>query len=326
MKQKGGLKLKNKEKKGFQPIYDMITKPNSVLDVLTCNSLKGFMISLDVDTADSEYLALDSSQFTVPVTNFILKFALISLVPEQDLPDYEGMYKSTESKQSYFDEAKLQQIIWKKSILGGRPEICPPVANFSLFDNTNSKSLLKFLLNKTKTKGNSSIQNVFNYLLNNINNNTEYNLGLIMMPRIMGSYTMNEFFRVNSLNESAKLSALEFTTAQVARLFIDIGIIHFDLHTENILVYVTADNKIKSVIIDFGRASNINNDEDDLFLSEEEKRTLIVKKNRFYNELFSSDVNKKTFILEVLDFIAGTDFTQNQRLFNYSNKDRFQMD
>jgi len=54
----GGLKLKDKNKKGFLPVFDMINKPTCVLELLTYKSLKGFMISLNISAEETEYLGL----------------------------------------------------------------------------------------------------------------------------------------------------------------------------------------------------------------------------------------------------------------------------
>ena len=61
----GGLKLKDKNKKGFLPIFDMVNKATCVLEVLTYESLKGFMVSLNISPEETEYLGLsDQNQFT----------------------------------------------------------------------------------------------------------------------------------------------------------------------------------------------------------------------------------------------------------------------
>ena len=80
--------------------------------------------------------------------------------------------------------------------------------------------------------------------------------------------------------------AYAYVTAQIARLFINIGVIHFDLHSGNALIYLSPDNTIKSLIIDFGRASNIMTDTDDDYLNVSEKLTMREKKEEFFNRLF----------------------------------------
>ena len=51
--QTGGLKLKNIEKRGFTPVYDMVDKDSSIVSLLTASSLKGFMFNLIVDEPNS---------------------------------------------------------------------------------------------------------------------------------------------------------------------------------------------------------------------------------------------------------------------------------
>ena len=133
--QSGGVKRKadDMDSPGFTRIYNMVNAANSKLDVLNTGSLKGFMSNLTVDKEDSEYLNLRGKRFTEPVTNFILKFVILTDIPGRDLGYYNGKHKSSESRESFFNEAKLQQHIWKTSIAAGRPAICPSVANLSMF-------------------------------------------------------------------------------------------------------------------------------------------------------------------------------------------------
>jgi hypothetical protein len=333
--QHGGLKLKNPSKQGFTPVYDMINSPSGNLNLLTYKSLKGFMISLDVNSEDTEYLTLSGSQFTKPVTSFILKFAVITPDNDETLPSYKTIDKSSESKESYFDEAKLQQRIWKTSIFGGRPEICPPVANFSLFDNNNSKNLLQFL--QSKTSGDT--KEIFDYLFNCVNNDSSNGIGVIIMPKVEMSTTFGDFiykpngtnfYRI-TINTEYKNDAYAYVTAQIARLFINIGVIHFDLHSGNALIYLTSDNKIKSLLIDFGRASDIMIDKDDDYLTISEKQEMRKMKGDFFDTLFSiesdaPDKTKANFIISVLDYIADVDYDKNQQLFQFSDPNRYQMD
>jgi hypothetical protein len=328
----GGLKLKDKNKKGFLPIFDMVNKPTCVLDVLTYESLKGFMVSLNISPEETEYLGLsDQNQFTKPITSFILKFAVITKNNDDSLPEYKDIEKSSESKESYYEEAKLQQNIWKKSITGGRPEICPPVANFSLFDNDNSKELCTFFQEKTT----GDMRGIFNYLFDCINN-TIFGIGVIVMPKIVNSTTFGDFLE-KDVSLETRNDVYASVSAQIIRLFIDVGVIHFDLHNGNVLVCPpntttnNNSNNLTSIIIDFGRASNILNDVDDEYLDKDDKEELTEQKNEFLNTLLSMDIDasdkeKRKFILSVLDLIADTDFTENQKLLEYSDPERYQMD
>ena len=102
--QNGGLKLINPRKIGFEAVFDMINSNSGRLNLFTYNSLKGFMITLDVNENDSEYLSLEGIKFTKPVTSFILKFAIITHKNNKPLPIYKQHKKSSESEESYFEE------------------------------------------------------------------------------------------------------------------------------------------------------------------------------------------------------------------------------
>jgi hypothetical protein len=330
----GGLKLKNPDKSGFDAVYDMIEKGK--LQLFTYKSLKGFMMTLDVSEDNSEYFTLNKSKFTKPVTSFILKFAIITPNNDETLPKYNEIKKASESKDSFYEEAKLQQHIWKSSITGGRPEICPPVANFSLFDNNNSNSLLQFLQDTTKNDKKGDTKKIFDYLFDYIDKNKSSGIGIIVMPKVEMSTTFDdfidnqEFFYKIKIDSKLKELAQSYVAAQISRLFIDIGVIHFDLHMGNALIYLTPEKEIRCLLIDFGRASNIMNNLNDDYLDVNEKDTLKGIKEEFFNSLFdigdNNEKQKKEFILEVLNNIAFIDHEKNQEMFNYSNKDRYQMD
>jgi hypothetical protein len=330
----GGLKLIDKTKTGFTPIIDMVESENSNLSLLTYRSLKGFMISLNVDEEYSEYVGLKvtgrSSEFSNPVTSFILKFAVITENNDEPLPEYEKVTKASESKQSYYEEAKLQQHIWISSIIGSRPEICPPVANFSLFENAESKNLCSFFMSKSS----GNLYKVFYYLLGLMSDNPTYGIGVIVMPKVEPSCTLGDviYGQVTRLN-GIKINLNEVyanVSAKIVRLFVEIGVIHFDLHAGNVLVFVTPRGEISTLIIDFGRASDILNRSGDQYLEESDKRTIIAKKGQFYNELLNSnestsDQNKLDYMLNVLKYVANEDKEINQKMFVLS-KSAYQMD
>ncbi len=334
-KQNGGLKLAHPNKQGFQPVYDMINSPSGNLSLLTYKSLKGFMISLDVDTDDSEYLALDGNKFNKVVTSFILKFAVITPRNDSELLDYNSVGKASESKDSFFDEAKLQQHIWKKSISGGRDEICPPVANFSLFDNNNSKELLTFL--KGKTTG--PVNDIFIYLFDRVYANPTYGIGIITMPTVEKSMTFGDFldspkgtdFHGIQINNTYKNIAYELVTSKIARLFIDVGVIHFDLHANNSLIYLDPTNEIKCLLIDFGRASDIMSETNDEYLNIRDKNEVKDHKEIYFSYLFEiqkyskKDDAKKDYMLSLLSYIARQDYFKNQEKFDMGDIHRYQM-
>jgi len=336
--QTGGLKLKNIEKHGFSPVYDMVDKDSSTVSLLTANSLKGFMFNLNVDEPNSEYLTLNGTRFTSVVTRFILKFVVLTGVPDFYLGDYSGVRKSSESPNTFFEEAKLQQSIWKQSITGGRPAICPPVANLSMFDTINSARTLWFFFRKTNTRPDAN--EAFDFIFNS-SNKIGRGIGILVMPTITQSTTLGKFYELPAeshfygklITDAEKSEAVSNVFAQIARLFIEIGVIHFDLHTGNAMIYLTPESEIKSSLIDFGRASNILSGESDDFLSKEQKEEHVkVEMKKFYDEFFSltklrdnSNETKSEYIRRVLDFVASADFTINNPRYYHNDGKRYQM-
>jgi hypothetical protein len=324
---RGGLKLKNINKKGFKALFDMINSASAKINLLTYSSLKGFMIELSVSEQASEYFSLKGNMFVEPVTNYILKFAVITKDNDTLLPQYYGREKASESRESFFDEAKLQQKIWTKSILGGRPQICPPVANFSIFDTQNSLKLLSFLSKKTTDQ----TQDIFNYLHQIINVNDSYEIGVLTMPKVNNSNTLGSIIYSSGINIEIINKTIANVIAQIVRLFIELGVIHFDLHTGNVLVYDNGSGQPNSLIIDFGRASDIENGLNDDYLSASDKIAVLDVKKSYYDEFLSKlsridEPGKIKFMKDVLTYIAHQDLTINKKLFGYSDNDRFQMD
>jgi hypothetical protein len=342
METTGGLKLKNVGGTKFTPVFNMLNSSNAKLNLLTYSSLKGFLFVLTVDESAAEYADYTQSKFTKNVTCYLLKIAVISPRNDEVLPEYIRVTKCTESEDSYFDEAKLQQTIWNTSIsTGGKTQTCPSVANFSIFDNKQSVALLEFLICKSSSP---KTTHVFMYLLDQcITPNSDYNTGIIVMPFIDKSETFFHFEFAQNEHTLAKThpnkkftqrtretailagentdvyNAYVDAMAELIRLFTDIGVIHFDAHPMNILVF-RKESKLKSVIIDFGRASNLLDNKADDYLDARQKTQLAEIKKQFYNEFFvirkgGSDKEKSEFISRVMKKYQDTDYEKNLEKF-----------
>ena len=112
---RGGAKLKNKEKQGFQPVLDMVNSEGSRIELLTYTSLSGTMFTLSVTRDNSEYFGLSpKGRFSEEITEFILKIVvitdyIIALDPYKEL-DGDGnvtneYIKNSESEVSFIQEA-----------------------------------------------------------------------------------------------------------------------------------------------------------------------------------------------------------------------------
>jgi hypothetical protein len=298
-KQKGGAKLIHPEKTGFSATFDMLKSEGSSLEILTFSSLYGFMFELIVDPSKTEYYTLDATgRLKTPITEFILKLVVTTPITIT-LPEYNGVKKASETPGNFLNEAKTQQSIWLNSISGGRPEICPAVANLSLFDNAQSHILiywLFFIIGKNGINRPNEVTDVLHYLLY-ILTKPPCGIGVILMPKIMNSTTFTNFTRSSpSPREDEILEAISNILAQVVRLFIGNGIIHTDLHKSNVLVYRSA-QKMKSEIIDFGRVIHV----DDM------PPNVKTDKANIIDNLFAitQAIDKQTFIENVMDYIQS---------------------
>jgi hypothetical protein len=97
-----------------------------------------------------------------------------------------------------------------------------------------------------------------------------------------------------------------------------LGYIHFDLHSNNILVTYNKDNKgntvIDCAIIDYGRVSNLNDVSDDKYLSKGQKEHL----NKSRKELYDDIIDKKYIksIENIMDTISIFDGNYNRKTYN----------
>lgn len=313
-KQRGGLKLKNPNKKGFTPIFDMINSASFSANLLSDDSLKGFMIDINVSEDDSEYFSMQDGKFRQPVTSFILKIVVTTETKNKILDSYKNLLKASESEDSCFEEAALQQKIWKSSISGGRPEICPSVANFSLFEKDSALNLLRFL--RSKTEG--DVKNVLEYLSGQLLGNRNYGICIIAMPKVKNSIKFADFidsplntnFYGLTINTESINNAYYAVLANIARLFIDFGVIYFDLNSNNFLIFKTSDNQINSLIIDLVKVSDLNSGFNDDYLRYTEKLKILKQKNAFYNRIFtifpnSPETEKISYMTDIINTING---------------------
>lgn len=276
--QTGGVKLRPGNRPGFAPVMEMIQNPNSELKLLSHTSAYGCMFELIVPSLETKYLALNKKQnkFTVAVTNFILK---IVIIPDDNASELfiirgpsrmtDGTTKRFEKKYRFLKEVQTQQEIWLTSITGGKPDICPSVANFALLDNDNSQILLNYLYtHKTnnETTFETKMGEVLLYILYQVNRGNY--IGIILMPKVINSQTMEHFeyttqndISLSSQEKSLRLNkAYANVIAQIIRLYILTGYAHNDLHNENILIQSLTDRNtinIKSQLIDFGNVKII---------------------------------------------------------------------
>jgi hypothetical protein len=288
---KGGLILTDEALTGFASVQKMLLRRDTTIKVLTANSLSGFMFTLNVDANDSAYRHFKFINGGQNITNFIIKIVVIT-ERKQPLPKFKGIPKSSETELSFLTEARLQQTIWIRNIIGGKPEFTPSVANFALFDaGQQSSNLLKCLGAKRKD---DDTMDVIRYL----SNFHSWKLGVLLMPMINNSVTLYNYALTHP-DDNDQFIAYSNTIANIVKLFIIVHVIHWDLHSGNAMIVDDDDTK-KSFLIDFGRASNIRKPNDEQHISDdyidgEEKKDLYTLAQELTDKFLSIRKTKRNY-------------------------------
>ena len=252
--QRGGGKKKNKEKMGFTPVEDMITSIGTEFDVLTAESLFGFMVTMDVPVQYAEYYGRSKGgiKLNSPITKYLLKLSVIDVTQHYLDPIVlefsRGYNKSSETPHHFYKEALLQQRIWLESIVGGSVPICPDVYSISYNCGDALFSRARNSTASFKRKDVEKYPQVHDYLMKYHTSVRSAKIGAIAMEYIPNSRTLYEVMLPSVDDEAFKRRALITAGAQVLRLFLNHAVIHADLHMGNILV----DEMGMSYIIDFG--------------------------------------------------------------------------
>jgi len=348
---KGGVKLKPNYRAGdnIRPVVDMLQSPGANLSILAYTSAKGFVFKLDVDRGNSAYLGYDSwrNTFTEEVLSLCLKLVVIySPVPNdpragEDEPiegfpnfGYPGngfpriIGKSTESKQSLFDEARYQETAWKTSIFQNGIEVCPPVCNLALLENiTGSENFLDLLENVVRTSDLSSAGNkdrsnkTISYLRRQLE--PGFSIGILTMHTVVNSLPFHDFTDQYDINTPKGLDMYKRLAAQTMRLYLQENMIHCDLHTGNALVSDST-NPPTCDIIDFGRVVRFTENKDDQFFTAAEKKPLQKKFKEDLDEYFRisqpntrspASQTKAQFVNDLLNYIRSVDLDVMQRWF-----------
>ena len=142
------------------------------------------------------------------------------------------------------------------------------------------------------------------------------------MPTIENSCTLNDFKNMynpdprieNTVTKESLYEAYVYAIAQLIRLFIEIHVIHFDLHDNNVLVYYHR-NILKCMLIDFGEACDLDNEMDNKYIKTSGERNFYLNNAKKYLnnaekykkfKLENSDV-KNTFVEKILKLLIDAD-------------------
>ena len=289
----------------FYPMLYMINHPQTRLEYLTASSLKGFMVTLSCPR-DSQYT--DLFVRNKKIDWYLLKFVVVTpyetrLDPFIDNKQGKTYNKSSETEESFIAEGQLQQQLNLNNNIGHHREFIPPVLSFALFTNTESKKMLNILIDKCGNSYPNFELDIMRYLLDTINQNSNYKIGILVMPMLNRSMPLYEYLRnANPRDEITRKSQL---VSNVVNLLLFLKTIHMDLHLNNALR--VAD---EVYLIDFGRASDLRSGRRDEYFNpnsetpqKKSKFTMLGDISNFENE-FRRMIRSNPTQRQKIDFMS----------------------
>lgn len=321
------------------------------LELVSAFSLRGFVFRVTTNQSESyimKIVVLSPNSFDSSISLTKCTELVNSLKNQKKLTQKEELFKS---------ESEIQNFIYNESKRGDRNPICPGVSYsviykcdiskdfLSLLDDTNKKlhgtnknfSLFSFNPFRKTPEIDSVIKCLLHYFTQNfiIQGEKEpyfFRLGIILMDEIPECVTFYEFIHDNNLQEDKNL-AYSNIYYQLIYLFLIIGVINFDMHRDNALVYRDRDI-IKTLLIDFDWGDDLTYEEDSKYLISYEKRYINKIRTKLTEELNSiifsyvesSPQSKINFIMKTMNILNIICWTSYRRDKNIKDKTIHKMD
>lgn len=297
---KGGL-LNCPETKNYN--FEKLIQDFESCKIFSTNSLYGFNWIFETDAKITKFISGELSNLGNNISNFLVKFSLID--KEENSISHPGVYgfqladigmtrrpsfikldrKNTCNEEGFIREIQIQNNIYINSCKTGYP-ICPPLLTAKIFNNQQAIDILMTLINSSKLDNELSktisnkpynTQEVFKLLVDILQANTTYRLGVVVMEFMKGYKTLSQYLLDKIETPDKQSTAVAHSLYQNLRL-IGLGYKHSDLHMENILFCenVPSDNDIefitktiakqydisnmgRAILIDFGRTEPYTN-------------------------------------------------------------------
>uniref|UniRef100_A0A6C0HAH1 Protein kinase domain-containing protein n=1 Tax=viral metagenome TaxID=1070528 RepID=A0A6C0HAH1_9ZZZZ len=270
--QHGGLALKNTvtgdtyEEK-YENAFMYMIENASEIKCISYDSLSGYIFIIYIAEEKAVFLNLDDkNEFTIPVTNILVKFALIT--PEKiRYPSIivKRKEKHTMTISDFEEEKKIQLDIYNKTLESNNIPICPSIIFYKIIKRTTDSAILHLFYNKIEEKNDFTEMNITKRVIEEIikyaQQKSNFDVGIIGMEYANGYITFNDY--LDKIKENPKHLPRIYNSSEcgihcncianiiinIIRLFISTGVIHMDLHVNNIMINM---DKQKSLLIDFG--------------------------------------------------------------------------
>ena len=348
--QKGGVVKKNPAKPPQDILHDTLESGGVVLNVISDGSLKCFVIEIIINDTDAyEYIDTNASgSFRNPVERLVMKILITDDNPNATITneyfDMDGVPHSKEPEQpvNIIQEAKAQQEAWIKTVVNGRVPVCPSVADLIFFANQDGINFITYLQTKF-APGNALMGNICAYILERLQ--LPYRgICVMVMPEVsapaqvlaaavaaagppQASITLYGFlnlpdgsdFQGLTVDQAQKNRAYSLIIACVLRLYWA-GIVHFDLHNKNFLLYVDQNGILQGKIIDLGNSIIFTNGPNKFLVDPADIATLNAGLETYKDGIIAdvgndTFIRKRDFVVGLLDMIKRFDTKGNRKVF-----------
>jgi len=339
----------------YDKLFELLNKTDK-LELVSASSLTGFIFK--VTTNEVKPKSYIMKIVVLEPNNTDKRISLSHCI--DTVHSLNNEKKITETEYDFKYEGEIQEYIHNKSIISERQSICPSIDYAVIYKKNISNDFLTLLKNINNTNNTQSGFNILSnsspeikevidcllfYFTNKFNNEKReeyfFRLGIILMDEIPNCVTFYDFIHNNNNddddNNDDKKLAYSYIYYQLIYLFLFIGIINFDMHMDNALVYfdMKDDGKIKSKLIDFGRVDDLNDRNNNKYLSSGEKAYINLKREDLKEEVLNimfpkkesyTDQDKINFIMKTMNIINIICWAVNRKNYNYNRPTIHQMD
>ena len=254
---------------------------------------------------------------------------------------YKGYKKATETIEDLQKESDMQKEVYKLTSTKNYKE-CPAIASFNTYNNADGKAFIGRLRDLFDSNNSNIVVDsdeskrgidICDYLIDRLNSISTRELAIILMNKVGagqangGTTTMKKYIKITdgdqfigqTIDKTHKNAAYSCIIAAILRLFL-VGIIHYDLHLGNIMIYYDRDGRIQCRILDFGNSGIFTSKKPNEFLTFWQRNSLTKVLEETEGDFKSNvDIKKQQKIIlvrKIMDALEHSEREGNAMVFD----------
>lgn len=297
----GAIPVRDEER--FRLVFDMINQDKSEIKCVSYSSLNGFIFSVGGEGVTASFKSITKGEGKPEQSG--LKKILMKLVvisdkkekldnieiskdgkilnkgdkergeefeesvienkPKENKPTGKPQIKVKQSitEDEFKEETETQIDIFKKTWVFGNLPLCPSVLSYAVIDNVRSRIFMDMLLDKVGDVENIE-RSILRYLKKQLQDNEGRRIGILCMEYKEKFQTYAEYIKES--NTQKMTTDARYILAKMIILLLECGIVHCDLHMNNVLIKPDCKetsvegplDKVCYEMIDFGRIEKKN--------------------------------------------------------------------